>query len=391
MLKIDSMIHPSVRKALMGFFFISSTAWIFGCTVGSDEWDVVEPPTEAVLTPQASSEPLGKVTTDLEDQNTPVATIAATEIPTESQDLPTPTPEVPLDEMTGFSPIIVDHHSIPLFDSIPEEYIQAAADLNMIFMDRSVGENIDQGLTCLSYPSSSSSPIGCRRVEHKVPAFNVAPSELFWSRAGGYDRSNWEFRFWAQPGCGEWYGKVGCFLETMESEIELYDVVSFQLSYLAVGSGSSITDQPGGFFSDNPDRMDVYDQEAFENKHPETVFIYWTTSLAREIGSKESEVFNQQMRDYAKANSKILFDVADILSHDPSGNPCFDNRDGVPYSDGNKSENLPDDGLDIPAICQHYTTEVRGGHLGSISAGKIRVAKAFWILMAQIAGWEPDV
>lgn len=30
----------------------------------------------------------------------------------------------------------------------------------------------------------------------------------------------------------------------------------------------------------------------------------------------------------------------------------------------------------------------RRGHLGSISAGGIRVAKAFWVLMAQIAGWQ---
>jgi hypothetical protein len=54
-------------------------------------------------------------------------------------------------------------------------------------------------------------------------------------------------------------------------------------------------------------------------------------------------------------------------------------------------ENHPDDGLSIPAICQEYTTEVEGGHLGAVSSGKIRVAKAFWVLMAQIAGWIPGI
>ncbi len=53
------------------------------------------------------------------------------------------------------------------------------------------------------------------------------------------------------------------------------------------------------------------------------------------------------------------------------------------------SENYPSDGLNRPAICQHYTTETDGGHLGSVSAGKIRVAKAVWVLMAQLAGWQP--
>jgi hypothetical protein len=90
------------------------------------------------------------------------------------------------------------------------------------------------------------------------------------------------------------------------------------------------------------------------------------------------------MRDYARVHDLVLFDVADILSHDPAGNPCYDNRDGVAYLD----EDHPDDNLDIPAICPQYTTETEGGHLGSISAGGIRVAKAFWVLMARIAGWD---
>ena len=89
------------------------------------------------------------------------------------------------------------------------------------------------------------------------------------------------------------------------------------------------------------------------------------------------------------AHNKPLFDVADIESHDPNGNPCYDNRDGVAYNNGNTSENYPDDGLNIPAICPQYTTEVDGGHLGSVSDGKIRIAKAFWVLMAEIAGWNP--
>ena len=95
--------------------------------------------------------------------------------------------------------------------------------------------------------------------------------------------------------------------------------------------------------------------------------LWWTTSLACGIGSEESQVFNAAMREYARVHDLVLFDVADILSHDPAGNPCFDNRDGVEYLD----ENHPDDGLDIPAICPQYTTETEGGHLGSMSAGVV--------------------
>jgi hypothetical protein len=288
------------------------------------------------------------------------------------------------------SSIVVDHHSVALFELIPEEYIQAAEALNMFYADRSVGSNINEGLDCLDYLSDEDAPFGCRRIEHRVPAFNVDPSELDWYRPGGYNRDNWDFLFWPQPGCDGWSGKAGCFFNAMDSDIDQYDVVSYQFSYLAVMSGSTIEDQPGGFFWDNPDRLDVYDLETYEAQHADKVFIYWTTSLARGIGTEESDTFNEQMRQYATSNGKILFDVADILSHDPSGNLCYDNRDGVPYDNGNKSENHPDDGVDRMAICQHYTTEVDGGHLGSVSVGKIRVAKAFWVLMARIAGWEPS-
>lgn len=259
----------------------------------------------------------------------------------------------------------------------------------MLYIDRSVGANIDDGLFCLSFSSHEEAPNHCSRYEHVVPEFSVDPDVVGWHRPGGYDRSNWGFQFWDEAlDCNYWHDKVRCFMEMVTPVMNQYDVVSFQFSYLEVGDDSTIADQPGGYLWNNPDIYDVFDQEAFEAQYPDKLFIYWTTSLARGIGSEVSETFNEQMRQYAIANGKPLFDVADILSHDPDGNPCYDNRDGIPYDNGNNSENYPDDGLDRLAICQHYTTETDGGHLGSVSAGKIRVAKAFWVLMALLAGWD---
>jgi len=284
--------------------------------------------------------------------------------------------------------IIVDHTAVDLFARIPDAFVDAAAGTRTLFIDRSVGGNINEGLTCLSYPSDEEAPNSCRRINHVDPSFSVDPEVIDWSRPGGYDRASWRYEFWSGPSCGAWYEMVDCFARMVEPDLDQLDVVSFQFSYLEVNQGSKIADESGGFFSDDPRAGDVYDLEAFATRHPEQTVVYWTSSLARAIGSAESERFNEQMRSYAVQHSKPLFDVADILSHDPGGGPCYDNRDGVPYSSGGKSENYPDDGLDIPAICQHYTTEVNGGHLGSISAGKIRVAKAFWVLMARLAGWD---
>jgi hypothetical protein len=286
--------------------------------------------------------------------------------------------------------IIVDHNSIDLFEQIPDEYIQAAESMAMLFMDRSVGENIDFGLECLLSDSDELAPNYCSRYVHVDPTYSVDPEVVNWYRDGGFDRTNWEYAPWPDgQDCSSWSQKVDCFIYFIEPQINTYDVVSFQFSYLLVNESSTIADQPGGYFWDNPSLTDVYDFEAFEARNPGTKTIYWTTSLSRGIGTSVSEIFNNQMRQYALENGKILFDVADILSHDPDGLPCYDNRDGIPYDNGNTSENYPDDGMDIPAICQQYTTEVDGGHLGSVSAGMIRVSKAFWVLMAQIAGWTP--
>ncbi|MBI4137050.1 LamG domain-containing protein [Candidatus Roizmanbacteria bacterium] len=293
------------------------------------------------------------------------------------------------------SGFVIDHTSLELFDQIPSEYLSAGQNLSIMWADRSVGANISEGMSCLANLHSSA-PNHCKRTNHNVDAaFSVDPSEVFWS--GTYPRDNFDYFGW--PGtnippelpCGvnatSWYQKLDCFIQYVDANADLYEVFSYQNSYLEVDTGSTIANPIDGYFIPNqPNRMDISDFEALENRHPTKTFIHWTSSLARSIGKQESTDFNSQMRQYAITNNKILFDVADIESHDPAGNSCYDNRDGVPYS----SENHADDGFDYPAICPHYTTETDGGHLGSVSAGKIRIAKAYWVLLARLAGWNPD-
>lgn len=295
--------------------------------------------------------------------------------------------------------IIVDHTSLPLFDQIPNEYLQAAANLRMMFVNRSVGANISDGLTCLSYPSDAQAPTSCKRYIHIVPQFSSPQREVQWSRPGGYPRGNWDYYGWPGTGippelpCGvnasSWFQKLECFIRYVDANPARYDVYSYMPSYLEVDDSSDITSPTTGFFARQPNRYDIGDFEAMEARHPSRIFIHHTSNLARGIGTQVSTNFNNQLRQYARDNNKYLLDVAAILSHDPNGNPCYDNRDGVPYSAGNASENYPNDGQNIPALCQHYTRETDGGHLGNPDVGKIRVAKAFWVLMARIAGWNP--
>jgi hypothetical protein len=272
-------------------------------------------------------------------------------------------------QVTPGDNIYVDRRSVALFSQIPEQYLNAAAALTMMFSDRSVGGNISEGLDCLSYATDESAPSHCDWGPHPDPAYTVDPSEMNWSRPGGYPRDNWVYVYRQ----GIWQDLTAGFVQDLVPGFaSTTTVLSYQFSYLNVLSGSDIVNSQRGYFVPQATRWDVTDVDALASQYPSKVFIYWTTSLARSIGTAESDAFNEQMRAYSIAHDKILFDVADILSHDPAGNACYDNNGGGHL-----------------AICPHYTTEQTGGHLGSVAAGKIRVAKAFWVLMAQIAGWNP--
>ena len=287
----------------------------------------------------------------------------------------------------------------------------------MLFSDRSVGHNIDTYLNCLASGMEwYDTPAYCRRDYYDTSnsvwlwkTFSLTDYQnnrvperiLFDPDPLIYDRSNWVFEL----RMGDWHVLTEDFVRGLVPlHVNSKDVLSYQFSYLNIDFDSNISAPPnpqgnprnpisyGGYFASFPEvegRYDISDIEALEAQYPNKTFIFWTTSLSRSLGNTIAEDFNHQMRQYVMEDGKILFDVADIESHDESGNPCFDNRDAVEYCNTSGCEDHPDDGQNTLAICQDYTTEVDGGHLGSVSGGGIRIAKAFWVLMAMQAGWTP--
>jgi hypothetical protein len=383
-------------------------------------------PIGASESPSATSSPVPQATFTEEPaptrQTTLQATVDASPTPEASPTVPaqpsptltvaaSPTATAEALSAAGSSPstaIIVDHRSVELFEEIPDEYLAAARELRMVFADRSVGVNINEGLDCLTATSWHQARAYCRNdytdtsgttwmnrtfTLDDYQAGAVPSRILFEPDPVKYDRSNWDYAIVD----GSWEEVVASFINDIVPEyIDSKDVLSYQFNYFHIGQGTNIASPDDGFFVDLPreghytnrERWDISDFEALEEQYPDKIFFHWTTSLSRSTGSAEGEAFNDQMREYALTNNKILFDVADILSHDENGQPCYDNRDGVEYCNNNRCENHPDDGEDLLAICQYYTTETDGGHLGSVSGGRVRVAKAFWVLMAKIAGWE---
>jgi hypothetical protein len=368
-----TVLMPRKRMAVVGLTLLTTIAALL-TTIQLNSQPVGESPMPPIQAPRPPS---------TAHEGTPVA---PPNIPAIQADQ-----EVNAINQNGF---VIDRNSVALFEQIPDNYLTAARNLRVLFSDRSVGQNINEALDCLTASSWASAPASCRR-DYYDANWNwrtftqtdrnngIVPARiLFDPDPVKYNRSNWTFEFKA----GTWSELTQDFIQTLApSYINSKDVLSYQFSYLNVESGSDITD----FFENNADRYDIYDLEAYIAQHPDKTFFFWTSSLARSIGTQESTDFNNQMRQYAAQNGKILFDMADIIAHTDTGAACYDNRDGVQYCTMNGNcENYPNDNQNLPAICQDYTTETDGGHLGSVSGAKVRVAKAFWVLMARIAGWD---
>lgn len=91
------------------------------------------------------------------------------------------------------------------------------------------------------------------------------------------------------------------------------------------------------------------------------------------MGTADAESFNQQIRAYAIANGKVLFDMAAIESRlAPDGAPCFDNH-----------------GAGLPGHLSQLHQQGQKTKAMSTRRGRLRVAQALWVLMARLqAGWE---
>lgn len=121
---------------------------------------------------------------------------------------------------------------------------------------------------------------------------------------------------------------------------------------------------------------------AFETAFADMQFILMT---GHNVGNPGTNLLarNQQIRNYASAHNMVLFDFADIETHDPDGNfydPVSNN-----YSDGNCPW--------CSTWCASHTSYCDAQMLTIYCAHthplfcKMK-AQAFWWMMARLAGWS---
>jgi hypothetical protein len=138
----------------------------------------------------------------------------------------------------------------------------------------------------------------------------------------------------------------------------------------------------GSSESDINTYLDLMDQ--LEADYPSVTFVYMTGHLDGSGEAGSLHVRNNQIRNYCMMNDKILFDFADIESYDPDGN-YFLNRgadDECYYDGGNWADEW----------CAAHPGECESCDCAHSRCLNCQLkGKAFWWMMARIAGWNPGL
>ncbi len=122
--------------------------------------------------------------------------------------------------------------------------------------------------------------------------------------------------------------------------------------------------------------LDAMDQ--LESDYPDVVFVYMTGHLDGTGPGGTLYQRNNQIRDYCATNNKILYDFADIESYDPAGNYYPNGSDWCEWCETwCSTHTCPDFDCVDDDDCQH-----------SVCFNCYQKGRAFWWMMARIAGWD---
>jgi hypothetical protein len=265
--------------------------------------------------------------------------------------------------------IVVDHHSTDL-SAIPTSWIEKAkATFRVGYTHTSHGSQIITGMETMNagvgstyyYSFSSSGP---------TP---VAFMDDYW--AGSMDLGS--------GGSVDWRNATINMLERASNDRNV--VMWSWCGGMSVNSESDVTAY-------------LTAMDSLERRYPSVTFIYMTGHLDGTGAAGNLNLRNEQVRLYCRTKNKILFDFADIESYDPDGLKNYmalnasDNCDYDTDNNGTLDRNWATDW-----VAAHPSSELgqQASACGECAHSQrlncLLKARAFWTMMAQLAGWEVPV
>jgi hypothetical protein len=146
-------------------------------------------------------------------------------------------------------------------------------------------------------------------------------------------------------------------------------------------------DQLTRYAADEVDRY-LHQMAALEERFSEVAFVYMTAPLDGSGEGGNVHRRNQQIRRFCRDHNKILYDFADIERFDPDGVDYLARGGdfGCYYRDGNgRVNNWAEEWCRThPEACMIYNCPT------SKPLNCDLKARAFWWLLARIAGWNPQ-
>jgi len=258
------------------------------------------------------------------------------------------------DNGTTHSQAIVIDHTCTDLSQIPTEWINAAKDsLRLFYGHTSHGSQIISGMAAMN-----ASPYNAHLGSERIPG-SLSVVEL-----DGVDLGNEGDLWWRD-----------LTIDQLDSPNNDRNVVVWAWC--------------GGVSDNTRSGINTYLQamSQLERDYPHVFFVYMTGHLDGTGVNGNLNVRNNQIRSFCRANGKILFDFADIESYDPDGNYYLDRGadDNCDYLDGNTWRNWAQEWCrDNPGQCSGCEC----AHSQPLNCDL--KARAFWWMLARIAGCDPD-